>query len=170
MCFSLIFCDFSELSSAASLVFYLPGRFTHTDTEGKQRKARVRNNFKNSEKTQYLMNTVYLTNNLLLLKLRIMWQINCVGPPFTDNQPRLYQSHINVFLCVCFVYVYVYVCGRSHSKHFGHMISWFYATVKLAYSFFHIPLYFKLETYYKHGSSLNLFVNKSKQRRHQNRS
>ena len=60
------------------------------------------------------MNTVYLTNNLLLLKLRIMWQINCVGPPFTDNQPRLYQSHINVFLCVCFVYVYVYVCACVH--------------------------------------------------------
>ena len=90
----------NSASSAAALVFYLPGVCTHTDTEGKQRKARVRNNFKNSEKTQYLMNTVYLTNNLLLLKLRIMWQINCVGPPFTDNQPRLYQSHINVFLCV----------------------------------------------------------------------
>ena len=30
-------------SSAAALVFYLPGVCTHTDTEGKQRKAGVRN-------------------------------------------------------------------------------------------------------------------------------
>ena len=30
-------------SSAAALVFYLPGVCTHTDTEEKQRKARVRN-------------------------------------------------------------------------------------------------------------------------------
>ena len=37
-------------SSAAALVFYLPGVCTHTDTEGKQRKARVRNIFKKSEK------------------------------------------------------------------------------------------------------------------------
>ena len=40
----------SAVSSAAALVFYLPGVCTHTDTEGKQRKARVQNIFKNSEK------------------------------------------------------------------------------------------------------------------------
>ena len=33
---------------------------THTDTEGKQRKTRVRNILKSLEKTQYLMNTLYL--------------------------------------------------------------------------------------------------------------
>ena len=49
----------NSASSAAALVFYLPGVYTHTDTEGKQRKARVRNIFKNSEKTQCLMNTLY---------------------------------------------------------------------------------------------------------------
>ena len=38
----------NSASSAAALVFYLPG--THTDTEGKQRKARVRNISKSSEK------------------------------------------------------------------------------------------------------------------------
>ena len=50
-------CDFlnfviflNSASSATALVFYLPGVCTHTDTEGKQRKARVRNIFKNSEK------------------------------------------------------------------------------------------------------------------------
>ena len=37
-------------SSAAALVFYLPGVCTHTDTVGKQRKARVRNILKSSEK------------------------------------------------------------------------------------------------------------------------
>ena len=45
----------NSASSAAALDFYLTGVCTHTDTEGKQRKARVRNIFKNSEKTQYLM-------------------------------------------------------------------------------------------------------------------
>ena len=41
---------FNSVSSAAALVFYLPGVCTHTDIEGKQRKARVRNIFKDSEK------------------------------------------------------------------------------------------------------------------------
>ena len=46
-------------SSAAAMVFYLPGACTHTDTEGKQRKTSVRNILKSLEKTQYLMNTLY---------------------------------------------------------------------------------------------------------------
>ena len=42
--FSLNFVIFlNSASSGAALVFYLPGVCTHTDTEGKQRKARVRN-------------------------------------------------------------------------------------------------------------------------------
>ena len=40
----------NSASSAAALVFYLPGVCTHTDTEGKPRKARVQNIFKKSEK------------------------------------------------------------------------------------------------------------------------
>ena len=40
----------NSASTAAALVFYLPGVCTHTDTEGKQRKARVRNSLKYSEK------------------------------------------------------------------------------------------------------------------------
>ena len=51
--------------SAAALVFYLPGVCTHTDTKGKQRKARVRNVFKKLEKTPYLMNTLYLKGRLV---------------------------------------------------------------------------------------------------------
>ena len=45
--------------SAAALVFYLPCVCTHTDTEGKQRKAKVRKNVKIFGKTQYSMNTLY---------------------------------------------------------------------------------------------------------------
>ena len=44
--------------AAAALDFYLPGECKHTVTEGEQRKARVRNILKSSEKTQYLMNTL----------------------------------------------------------------------------------------------------------------
>ena len=40
----------NSASSAAALVFYLPGVCTHTDTEGIQRKARVRNILKYQEK------------------------------------------------------------------------------------------------------------------------
>ena len=41
----------NSANSAAALVFYLPGACTHTDTEGKQRKARVRNILKISKNT-----------------------------------------------------------------------------------------------------------------------
>ena len=44
----------NSVSSAAALVFYLPGVCTHTDTKGKQRKARVRNILKSSE-----INTIF---------------------------------------------------------------------------------------------------------------
>ena len=40
----------NSVSSAAALVFYLPCVCTHTDTEGEQRKARVRNILKSAEK------------------------------------------------------------------------------------------------------------------------
>ena len=40
----------NSASSAAVLVFYLPVVCTHTDTEGKQREARVQNISKSSEK------------------------------------------------------------------------------------------------------------------------
>ena len=40
----------NSVSSAAALVFYLPCVYTHTDTETKQRKARIRNILKSSEK------------------------------------------------------------------------------------------------------------------------
>ena len=40
----------NSVSSTAALVFYLPGVCTHTDAEGKQRKARVRNILKSLDK------------------------------------------------------------------------------------------------------------------------
>ena len=47
----------NSASSAAALVFYLPGVCTHTDTEGKQSPEY----FKIFEKkTQFLMNTLYV--------------------------------------------------------------------------------------------------------------
>ena len=48
----------NSASSAAALVFYQPVMCTHTATEGKQRKVRVRKNVKIFEKKQYLMNTL----------------------------------------------------------------------------------------------------------------
>ena len=39
----------NSASSAAALVFYLPGVCTHTDTEGKQRKTKVQNISKSSK-------------------------------------------------------------------------------------------------------------------------
>ena len=40
----------NSASSAAALVYYLPGVYTHTDTNGKQRKTRVRNILKSLDK------------------------------------------------------------------------------------------------------------------------
>ena len=54
----------NSASSAAELVFYLPGGCTHTDTKGKQMKARVRNIIKSLEKPHYLMNNLYIRNKL----------------------------------------------------------------------------------------------------------
>ena len=54
--FPLKFCDISELCKFCWSAGFLPaGVCTHTDAE---RKARVRNILKSSEKTQYLMNTL----------------------------------------------------------------------------------------------------------------
>ena len=68
----------NSANSAAALVFYLPGVCTHTDTEGKQRKTRVRNILKSLEKTQHLMNTLYQSimltlNHSLIFKLSVFF-------------------------------------------------------------------------------------------------
>ena len=54
----------NSASSAAALVFYLPGVCSHTDTEGKQRNARVRNILKSSEKNT-IFNEHPVSNNYI---------------------------------------------------------------------------------------------------------
>ena len=66
----------NSASSAVAMVFYLLGVCTHTDTEGKLRKARVRNILKSSKKTQYLMNTLYV--------------YYCAPPPPPLHQPIIH--------------------------------------------------------------------------------
>ena len=58
--FPLKLCDVSEHCQFCCSAGVLPSWwvYTHTDTEGKQRKARVRNISKYSKRTQYLMNTL----------------------------------------------------------------------------------------------------------------
>ena len=58
----------NSASSAAAPEFYLPGVCTHIDTEGKQRKARVRNILKSSKKpTIFYEHPVYL--NCMMCRL-----------------------------------------------------------------------------------------------------
>ena len=68
----------NSASSAAAVVFYLPGVCTHTDTEGKQRKTRVRNILKSLEKTQYLMNSLYVAFHRTILRLFLENHINAL--------------------------------------------------------------------------------------------
>ena len=64
----------NSASSGAALVFYMPGVCTHTDTEGKQRKARVRNIFKNLRKnTIFNEHPVYVERRHH--KYLVSWQI-----------------------------------------------------------------------------------------------
>ena len=58
----------NSASSAAALVFHLPGMCTHTDTKGKQRKARVRNILKSLEK-----NTTINEHSVQQLIRRVLW-------------------------------------------------------------------------------------------------
>ena len=48
----------NSVSSAAALVFYLPGVCTPTDTEEKTEKGQSQEYSKNKKKLQYLMNTL----------------------------------------------------------------------------------------------------------------
>ena len=58
----------NSASSAAARVFYLPGMCTHTDTEGKRRKARA-DYFKNFEKNTIFNEHPVVTYNLTPSKL-----------------------------------------------------------------------------------------------------
>ena len=60
----------NSASSAAALVFYLPGVSTHTDTEGKQRKTRVWNILKSLEKKPTIFNEHCTRDEHIYLKMR----------------------------------------------------------------------------------------------------
>ena len=88
----------NSASFAPELVFYLSGVCTHTDTEGKQRKARDRNILKSSKKTQYLMNTLYLSPGLpgsFCLSCHRSLQLNW--------QPHILTGKLPTLLAVCMV-------------------------------------------------------------------
>ena len=66
----------NSASSAAALVFYLHGVCTHTDTEGKQRKTRVWNILKSSEKNtifnEHPIFTCHLSENYLTMMIALV--------------------------------------------------------------------------------------------------
>ena len=108
MCFFLKFCD-SELCQLCCACF-LPTWcvYTRTDTEGKQRKARVQNIFKKSEKTQYLMSTLYDPEYGMLEDIRVVSQFSF---------PHLFIYR--VFPCalpalmICTIRLYVITANRQ---------------------------------------------------------
>ena len=63
----------NSASSAAALVFLLPGVCTHTDAEGKQRPdTRVRNILKSSEKNTIFNEHPVYTKDVLLLRFDVI--------------------------------------------------------------------------------------------------
>ena len=80
--FSLKFCDFSELCQFCCRAGVLSAWCVYT--EGKQRKARVQNNFKNSDKTQYLMNTLWMSSGWW----RTMLSVKETVQKALDNLPK----------------------------------------------------------------------------------
>ena len=79
----------SSVSSAAVLVFHLPGVCTYTGSEGKQRKARVKNIFKNFGK-----NTIFNEHSVVV---QSYLQIKKVFFGLTSGTAR---KLISWFLCV----------------------------------------------------------------------
>ena len=97
MCFSFKFVIFlNSASSAAALVFYLPVVCTHTNTEGKQRKARVWNILKSSEKTQWtpctFLKSIFNTFKISIYNMQIIythahiWLAKIVNAKYTQQQ------------------------------------------------------------------------------------
>ena len=63
LCFFLKMLWFSELCQFCCSVGCLPALCVYTHRHQREKKGRVRNNLKFSEKTQYLMNTLYMDRN-----------------------------------------------------------------------------------------------------------
>ena len=64
----------NSASSAAALVFYLPGVCAHNDTKGKQRMARVRNIPKSLEKKHTIINE----HSVVTFQLMYVCTVLCV--------------------------------------------------------------------------------------------
>ena len=94
--FSLKCCDFPVLlqrwcSTCLACV--------HTDTEGKQRKTRVRNILTSLEKTRYLMNTLYQGS---IIQLKILQSI-CIKKP---GEPANKRQHVITKVIQMYVHAY----------------------------------------------------------------
>ena len=85
----------NSASSAEALVFYLPGVCTHTDTERKQRKTRVRNILKSSKKNTIFNEHLVTYRNLVIRKL-FLFPIyifhHSIGCHLTENTFFFYSS------------------------------------------------------------------------------
>ena len=93
----------NSVNSAAALVFYLLGVCTHTGTEGKQRKARVQNILKSLEKTQYLMNTLYIraavvvfTVLLLVFTVFAVFAVQRLHGSFNSKLTKISEERIKI--------------------------------------------------------------------------
>ena len=108
----------NSASSAAALVFYLPGVCTHTDTEGKQRKARVRNILKDSKKTQYLMNTLYLKafEPVIFLKLSAFQNVRIAN--ISRQNPMNYFNLIR-YKSISITYLFPPLIGHVYNLQHG---------------------------------------------------
>ena len=107
--FPLHFFNFlNSTSSAAALVFYLPGVSTHTDKKGNQRKARVWNILNSLEKTQYFINTLYIYFTIGF-NLQYIIKFNA---DMVDSINRIYQNII--YYIATFI---IYNCRYGRFNH-----------------------------------------------------
>ena len=85
----------NSASSAAALEFYLPGVCTHTDTGGKQRKVRGRNNLKSSEKnTIFNEHPVYASGSSMSLVwiLILSYFLTCTTAEHNKNHHKKHNK------------------------------------------------------------------------------
>ena len=110
----------NSASSVVALVFYLLVVCTHTDTEGKQRKARIRNILKSSEKNtifnehpvQYIYIYVYLSihlSNFLSVYLFIYLSIICTYICTTIYLSANFSYTFTVKYYLQFIYLCTYL-------------------------------------------------------------
>ena len=125
----------NSASSAEALVFYLPGVCTHSDDEGKQRKAKVQNILKSLIKTQYLMNTLYLLSKFVVRYLLSM---------------SVYPSHLRGMNRLCLSFTHVKIDDVNlHSCNVPWVMLVFFRKNPLKCP--HVNTKFNLKVYWGHG-------------------